>query len=66
VTVSILPIAILGAILLMVAMEGVICLLMAAPLAAILALLGGSLGFAIQAAHWGRRNAPAILSMAVC
>jgi hypothetical protein len=38
---------------------------MAAPLAAILALLGGSLGFVIQAAHWGRRNAPAILSMAV-
>ena len=65
VTVAILPIAILGAILLMVAMEGVICLLMAAPLAAILALLGGSLGFVIQAAHWGRRNAPAILSMAV-
>ncbi len=65
VTVAVLPIAILGAILLMVAMEGVICLLMAAPLAAILALLGGSLGFVIQAAHWGRRNAPAILSMAV-
>ncbi len=63
VTVAILPIAILGAILLMVAMEGVICLLMAAPLAAILALLGGSLGFVIQAAHWGRRNAPAILEM---
>jgi uncharacterized membrane protein YhaH (DUF805 family) len=65
VTVAILPIAVLGAILLMVAMEGVICLLMAAPLAAILALLGGSLGFVIQAAHWGRRNAPAILSMVV-
>jgi len=30
-----------------------------------LALLGGSLGYMIQAAHWGRRNAPAILSMAV-
>jgi uncharacterized membrane protein YhaH (DUF805 family) len=64
-TVAVLPVAILGAILLLVAMEGVICLLMAAPLAAILALLGGSLGFVIQAAHWGRRNAPAILSMAV-
>jgi uncharacterized membrane protein YhaH (DUF805 family) len=65
VTVAILPIAILGAILFFVAIEGAICLAMAAPLASLLALLGGSLGFAIQAAHWGRRNAPAILSMAM-
>ena len=41
------------------------CVLMAAPIALMMALLGGSLGFVIQAAHWGRRNAPAILSMAV-
>jgi len=52
-------------VLLLVAAEGVICILMAAPLALGLALLGGSLGFVIQAAHWGRRNAPAMLSMAV-
>ena len=69
VTVAILPIAMLGSILFLVAIEGVICLAMAAPLAVGLALLGGSLGYVIQAGHWGRqngrRNAPAILSMVV-
>jgi uncharacterized membrane protein YhaH (DUF805 family) len=59
------PVFLLGAILLLVALEGAICILMAAPIALVMALLGGSLGFVIQAAHWGRRNAPAILSMAV-
>ena len=62
---AVLPVFLLGAILLLVAIEGVICILMAAPIALVMALLGGSLGFVIQAAHWGRRNAPAILSMAV-
>jgi len=64
-TVAILPVAILGSILFFVAIEGAICLAMAAPLASLLALLGGSLGYVIQAAHWGRRNAPAMLSIAV-
>ena len=62
---AVLPVLMLGAILLLVAIEGIICILMAAPLALILALLGGSLGYVIQAGHWGRRNAPAILSMVV-
>jgi uncharacterized membrane protein YhaH (DUF805 family) len=65
VSMAVLPIFLLGAILLLVAVEGAICILMAAPIALVLAWLGGSLGFVIQAAHWGRRNAPAILSMAV-
>jgi uncharacterized membrane protein YhaH (DUF805 family) len=65
VTIAVLPVAILGAVLLVVAIEGVICLAMGAPLASVLALLGGSLGFVIQAAHWGRRQAPAMLSMVV-
>jgi uncharacterized membrane protein YhaH (DUF805 family) len=65
VAVAVLPVLMLGAILLLVAIEGIICILMAAPLALLLALLGGSLGYVIQAAHWGRRNAPAILSIAV-
>jgi len=64
-TMALLPVLTLAAVLLLVAAEGVICILMAAPLALGLALLGGSLGFVIQAAHWGRRNAPAMLSMAV-
>ncbi|HMH80978.1 MAG TPA: DUF805 domain-containing protein [Candidatus Acidoferrum sp.] len=62
---AVLPVFLLGAILLLVAVEGAICILMAAPIALVMALLGGSLGFVIQAAHWGRPNAPAILSMAV-
>jgi uncharacterized membrane protein YhaH (DUF805 family) len=64
-TVAILPVAILGSVLFFVAIEGAICLAMAVPLASLLALLGGSLGYVIQAAHWGRRNAPAMLSIAV-
>jgi uncharacterized membrane protein YhaH (DUF805 family) len=65
VAMAVLPVLMLGAILLLVAIEGIICILMAAPLALILALLGGSLGYIIQAAHWGRRNVPAVLSMVV-
>jgi uncharacterized membrane protein YhaH (DUF805 family) len=63
VTVAVLPVAILGAVLMLVAIEGVICIMMAAPLAFCLALLGGSLGYGIQAAHWERRHAPALLGV---
>jgi hypothetical protein len=63
VTVAVLPVAMLGAVLMLVAIEGVICIMMAAPLAFCLALLGGSLGYGIQAAHWGRRHTPAMLGM---
>jgi uncharacterized membrane protein YhaH (DUF805 family) len=65
VLVSIIPIGILGLLLLAVAMEGLICIVMAAPIACILALLGGWLGFGIQAAHWTRRHTPALLSVVV-
>ena len=60
--VSVMPIVILGALLLAVAIEGIICLLMAAPIAMFLALLGGSIGYIIQARHWGARNKPAMLT----
>jgi uncharacterized membrane protein YhaH (DUF805 family) len=63
--VAVLPVAMLGALLFFVAMEGIICLLMAAPIAGVLSLLGGLLGFAIQAAHWGRRHAHAIFGMVI-
>ncbi len=62
---AMLPVLLLGAMLLLVAIEGLICILMAAPIALVMAVLGGSLGFVIQAAHWGRRNAPTIFSIAV-
>lgn len=61
--VSTLPIVMLGFLLLVIAAEGIICIAMAAPIALILAILGGSLGYAIQAAHWGRRHTPAALSI---
>jgi uncharacterized membrane protein YhaH (DUF805 family) len=61
--VALLPIALLGAVLLVVAIEGLICLLMAAPLALGLAALGGSLGYFIQANYWRPRTSPALLSV---
>jgi uncharacterized membrane protein YhaH (DUF805 family) len=60
--VALLPIALLGAVLLVVAIEGLICLLMAAPLALGLAALGGSLGYYIQANYWGAKGGPVMLS----
>jgi uncharacterized membrane protein YhaH (DUF805 family) len=62
-TVALLPVAILGCVLLLVAIEGLICILMAAPIAGVLAFLGGFLGYVIQARYWWRREAPAILSV---
>lgn len=61
--ISLLPLGVLGIVLLVVALEGVICLLMAAPIATVLALLGGSLGYAIQITHWTRRGAPFVISV---
>src|SRR5882762_9393937 len=42
------PIALLGAVLIVVMIEGLVCILMAAPFALGLAALGGMLGYAIQ------------------
>jgi uncharacterized membrane protein YhaH (DUF805 family) len=61
--ISLLPIGILGMVLVVVAVEGLICLLMAAPLALGLAALGGVLGFAIQATYWKIKDPLAILSL---
>lgn len=63
--VSVLPIFVLGFVLLVVAVEGIICILMAAPIALVLAFLGGWLGYVIQAVHWGRRHMPAMLSVVI-
>jgi uncharacterized membrane protein YhaH (DUF805 family) len=62
-TVSLVPVAMLGAVLLVVAIEGLICILMAAPFALGLSALGGALGYAIQAGYWRARQAPAMLSI---
>jgi uncharacterized membrane protein YhaH (DUF805 family) len=61
--VSILPVAFLGLVLIAVAVEGVICVLMAAPLTLGLAILGGGLGYHIQASYYRLSGHPAMLSM---
>jgi len=61
--VALLPVGILGVVLILVAMEGVICVLMAAPFALGLAALGGMLGYTIQKHHWGPQQRPAMLSL---
>jgi uncharacterized membrane protein YhaH (DUF805 family) len=61
--VAVLPVVLLGGVLLLVALEGVICVLMAAPLAILLAVVGGWLGYAIQSNYWGpSRQSPGMLS----
>jgi uncharacterized membrane protein YhaH (DUF805 family) len=62
-TVSLVPIGLLGGVLLLVAIEGLICILMAAPFALGLAALGGALGFGIQAGYWGGKQAPGLLGI---
>src|SRR5438445_10223871 len=57
------PIALLGGVLILVAIEGLICILMAAPFALGLAALGGMLGYAIQAGYWLNKGTPAMLSI---
>jgi uncharacterized membrane protein YhaH (DUF805 family) len=54
VVVASLSVVLLGLLLLSLAVEGVICLAMAAPIGLILALMGGSIGYLIQRKHWDR------------
>ena len=61
--VALLPIGVVGLVLILVAMEGVICVLMAAPFALGLAALGGLIGYTIQDRHWGAEQRPAMLSI---
>jgi uncharacterized membrane protein YhaH (DUF805 family) len=63
--VALLPVALVGAGLLLIAVEGIICLLMAAPFAVALAALGGALGYVIQARHWRPKQAPAMFSILI-
>jgi len=63
--VALLPVGILGIALILVAMEGVICVLMAAPFALGLSALGGMLGYTIQARHWRPKQTPAMLSIVI-
>src|SRR5467141_1218075 len=61
--VSLTPIVLLGAVLLLVMIEGLICILMAAPFALGLAALGGMLGFTIQATYWLNKGTTIMMSV---
>ena len=63
--VALLPVGLIGAGLLLIAVEGIICLLMAAPFGVALAALGGALGYAIQARHWRPKQSPAMFSILI-
>jgi uncharacterized membrane protein YhaH (DUF805 family) len=63
--VALLPVALVGAALFLVAIEGIICLVMAAPFGVALAALGGALGYAIQAHHWRPKQTPALFSILI-
>lgn len=63
--VALLPVGLLGITLIAIAMEGVICVLMAAPFALGLAALGGALGYTIQVHHWWPKQTPSVLSMVI-
>jgi hypothetical protein len=61
--VSLAPIVLLGAVLILVMIEGLICILMAAPFALGLAALGGMLGFTIQAAYWLNKGTTVMMAV---
>src|SRR5258708_4374484 len=62
-SVALWAIALLGGVLIVVAIEGLICILMAAPFALALAALGGMLGYTIQAGYWLNKGTPAMMSI---
>jgi uncharacterized membrane protein YhaH (DUF805 family) len=57
-----LSVALLGGVLLAFAVEGAICLAMAAPIGFTLAVMGGGVGYLIQNRHWNRLQSQAIFS----
>ncbi len=63
IAVACLAVALLGAALLALAFEGVVCLLMAAPIAFPLAIFGGICAHFVQRRRWLHRDVPAFLSL---
>jgi hypothetical protein len=60
---AIIAIGVAGAGLLLVAMEGVVCLIMAAPIALLFGLAGGCIGYLIQNTIWQRANSAQLFCM---
>ena len=63
--VAVLSVILVGLALLAVALEGIICLMMAAPLAAVVAMLGGVIGYLIQRGPRSSLKTPAVYSLLV-
>jgi hypothetical protein len=61
--VSVLSVILVGLALLAIAVEGIICLMMAAPLAAFVAMLGGLVGYFIQRGPRGALSTPGVYSL---
>jgi uncharacterized membrane protein YhaH (DUF805 family)/uncharacterized protein YndB with AHSA1/START domain len=52
---SVAALGLLGGVLIMMAIEGLICLLMASPIAVVLALIGSFMAYTLISQRWGRR-----------
>lgn len=65
VSVSLLSVTIVGVALVLFAIEGIVCVLMAAPIAIVLALIGGVIGWAIQRRPAVRPEAPRVFSVLI-
>src|SRR5450755_2604219 len=61
--VACLAVALLGGALLALAFEGIVCLMMAVPIALPLAAFGGLCGFHVQRRRWVQNDAPVLLSV---
>ncbi|HEY2783366.1 MAG TPA: DUF805 domain-containing protein, partial [Fimbriiglobus sp.] len=59
--VAAVSLAISGVVLILVAVEGLICILMASPIALALGLLGGLVGYTTQSRPWANDSAPALM-----
>ena len=63
VIVGIAPVVLLGVGLLLLAFEGVICILMAAPVGLGLSALGGIVGYCVQEGRWMLKGRPAVMGL---
>lgn len=61
--VACLTVGLLGGALLAVALEGVVCIMMAAPIALPLAIFGGVCAYGVQRRRWLQNDAPVVLSL---
>jgi hypothetical protein len=62
-SVAVFPVFLVAGALLLLAFEGVICLVMAAPIGLALSALGGVVGYAVQDGRWRMRGRPAVMGM---